>query len=1302
MLKRGFMHWLVAGSMALSLLTQGTWVLAGTTGTLSGSVFEGNGTSVPIAGAKVSATSPSQAATTTTDASGHFVFLSLSPDSYTVSVEKTGYEPISRSGITVQSDQNLGVTLNLNRALREIGRVLSRASSSVVQPGTTSDVYSVSQSAATAVQSFGGGANLENAYSAIASVPGVTLGYGGVGWGQTLFVHGSNYAQVGYELDGIPVNRAFDNYQATTASNLGQQELQVVTSSVAGSSSSSVAGYINQVIKTGTYPGFANLNVSLGSPAFYHSLRLEAGGATPSRNFSYYLGVSGYNQDYRFLTQFNGGGYPPDLIPGYPLFAVQQGAFAGLGGVFPSCVNGVSPFSLSPGTPGYIKAGTGGPQGCLPFGVPYNAGAPATVADRENVVNLHFGFPHRHDGGRDDVQLLYNASSIRQQNYTSINDLGGPTGFNQFTGNIPPFVSTPNKIGYADGYTFPATTPFMANASSVAAVPYFFPSSPGNRAWGSAIDPNLRDGQLNDADIIKLQYTHNINSTSFMRIYGYTFYSDWFLNAPAASGQQYNGGPYGALVFPIASDYELDTHTRGGEVSYANQFNSKNLLTASASYVTATVLRLNNSTFLSGLGTTATNLTDGKNCYDVTDGALNTCFSGATEGTIGAPIPMCGPSSSSVCTPGLPIPIVGAAKAAGAQYRVTFTGYRGTLNQVTPQFSAGSLTDQWKPNDKFLLNAGLRFENYTYVVPTGASNGADYAFWFNQAAQSYCYDPATGQPVTSPGTFLFAAPPLVRTAPGAACPNSPITNKPTLHPNGQNGAALYTNQVAGTFNRALLMPRLNGTYTFNPDTVFRFGAGVYSEPYNTATTDYLNLSAKTAATFDFQNFWGYGFNTPQHQFDESRSYNIDASLERHFKGTDMSVKVNPFYRYVHNQYQDFFIGVGFVSSIPTGDETAYGTEFQFQKGDPSRNGFSGTLSYTYTNAFMKFHAFSNGSTPVSGVNGAIDSYNALTRQGNAFGVKGAPCYVGGVPTSASGVFTPTTSSGGPGTPVQVCNPGGGPSGQPTLTSAGTGSFCPTSSSSCTPVQVVVNPYYNQPAQGDMNLTGPYPVYQTFPSSSGSAGFPDTNMSIVWPHVFAGFMTYKHDRLAVTPNFQAIAGYSGGSGGGAFYGSPLAIQGVDPRTCTANQLNVPTAPNKGLPNYTSCFFAQAPFGTLYIPDPTSGHFDGVGAFHNPWFFNLNMNIAYDVSKNTRATLVMSNLFNTCFGGSSTPWSNVSPPGNVVCGYIPNFIYTSNFYNGSGPNDVKANGVAATAKQNAPYAPVTTFFPFQAALQLQFRL
>ena len=43
----------------------------------------------------------------------------------------------------------------------------------------------------------------------------------------------------------------------------------------------------------------------------------------------------------------------------------------------------------------------------------------SNLADRENVVNLHIGIPHRRDAGRDDVQLLYNVIALQSQYYSS-------------------------------------------------------------------------------------------------------------------------------------------------------------------------------------------------------------------------------------------------------------------------------------------------------------------------------------------------------------------------------------------------------------------------------------------------------------------------------------------------------------------------------------------------------------------------------------------------------------------------------------------------------------------------------------------------------------------------------------------------------------------------------------------------------------------------------------------------------------------------------------------------------------------
>ena len=88
MLKRRFMHSLVAIALFVAMICQGTGVLAGTTGGLSGTVLDDK--NAPVVGASVTAASPTGLASTTTDANGKFSFLALSPDTYVVSVEKEG------------------------------------------------------------------------------------------------------------------------------------------------------------------------------------------------------------------------------------------------------------------------------------------------------------------------------------------------------------------------------------------------------------------------------------------------------------------------------------------------------------------------------------------------------------------------------------------------------------------------------------------------------------------------------------------------------------------------------------------------------------------------------------------------------------------------------------------------------------------------------------------------------------------------------------------------------------------------------------------------------------------------------------------------------------------------------------------------------------------------------------------------------------------------------------------------------------------------------------------------------------
>ena len=143
----------------------------------------------------------------------------------------------------------------------------------VVKPGTTSDVYSVNATVTQAVAGVGGGGNLNNAYSAIATIPGAFVPPNQQGWDQVVYIRGGNYDQIGYEFDGVPVNRSFDNYPGGTAGTLGQQELQLYAGGGTRRRKARAVSRASSIksSRPARFPGYATVSGGIGTPAFYHN-----------------------------------------------------------------------------------------------------------------------------------------------------------------------------------------------------------------------------------------------------------------------------------------------------------------------------------------------------------------------------------------------------------------------------------------------------------------------------------------------------------------------------------------------------------------------------------------------------------------------------------------------------------------------------------------------------------------------------------------------------------------------------------------------------------------------------------------------------------------------------------------------------------------------------------------------------------------------------------------------------------------------------------------------------------------------
>ncbi len=897
------------------------------------------GTGAVVAGATVNVTSPSQQATTTTDASGGYAFISLDPDTYTVSVSKAGYDPQTQPGINVVADQSANANFTLARALKTIAHTTSKSVQSLVHSGVTSDVYSVGPSGQKASQALGGAGSMMQAYGAISSAPGVNVPSTQAGWYQGVYVRGGDIDQVAYEFDGLPVTRQSDLAPITTLTSLGSQEVQVYTGGTAATSNSSgLAGYINQVIKTGTYPGYGDAQLVVGGPAFYHSAIAEVAGATPDRLFSYYVGIAGSNQDYRYGNQYNGAG---DSLYFYPLLSPSNNPAFNVFG------QGILDGSHGTAANGYGAKFAPGPS--------Y---AQATNYDRENVFNVHIGIPHRNSPIRDDIQALYIAGGINTWFYSSQNDLGigqHVAGALGFTYPIPYLQST-----YYTGALMQAP-----NASKLVNGPF-----PSQNPYSATVGPNQRDGSYNGYGIEKLQYQKNFDDHSYLRFLTYGEYSDWFISGPTSAQLA-----FGAEL----ADYEVVAHIFGSGLVYSNQLSSKNLLTGQMTFTTQK-LQTYNATFSStdsntsslgtnnylynggmyssGLGTVLSNYAGSNGqCYNYQTGQPWSCFDYRSQG--GPP-----PGGGSVnLAPGTAPPGSPAARA-GAHWIVTENGQAAQVDNVQPYFTSYSLTDLWQPNDRITVNVGARLDHFAYATDNLQSGYPARQFWFNAYDREHCgklgqapqweFNPTTGA--------------FVGCAPGF----SPMWLNGAPNP----GVGL-TNVGAGLAVSNVFQPRVSFTYTLDPNTVLRGSYGKYARAEASSYYQY-NTYEQNLASFISQ-FYSYGYRTPDHSIYPDTSDNFDFSLEKHLKGTKTSFKLTPFYRSTSNQveYQAIDALGGTLAGLNVGTQHSYGVEFSLQHGEFTQDGFSYLLSYTYTNSKVRFSPI-NGQSVIDSINQGIEEFNSFT------------------------------------------------------------------------------------------------------------------------------------------------------------------------------------------------------------------------------------------------------------------------------------------------------------------------------------
>jgi len=288
---------------------------AAITGQITGTVTD-QSTHQPISGATVTAVSGSSTVQAVTDAKGAFALLGVVPDTYTVSVERPGYQAFSLAGVTVLPDntQNLTLVVSSQKQLRTIASVSVRNPSGAFQRGQTEDSYTVSGTALKTLQ----GKEFNNDQKTLLSrIPSVTLDRTG-----TISIRGGNNFQTGYQFEGIDYtspNANLENpYQNVGNFNLltGFGQVQVIPGGGDASHGNTGTGLVSITAKRGTNPPFGTVDYETQTnPVRNHQYAFEYGIATRNNSLSNYLSVQNNRQYFQYG---NVGSYGPGIGIFYP------------------------------------------------------------------------------------------------------------------------------------------------------------------------------------------------------------------------------------------------------------------------------------------------------------------------------------------------------------------------------------------------------------------------------------------------------------------------------------------------------------------------------------------------------------------------------------------------------------------------------------------------------------------------------------------------------------------------------------------------------------------------------------------------------------------------------------------------------------------------------------------------------------------------------------------------------------------------------------------------------------------------
>ena len=272
-----------------------------TTGGIVGTVATAAG--VPVANARVVAASGSGRAATSSDARGRFRLLGLAADTYAVSVEAAGYDPVIERGVLVLPGEPQRVAVSVVTSLKSIGSV--RATSGGFTAGATSETFTVSGDAARALSPPANASGLGTYLSgtvqgAIANVPGVQADTFG-----NAILRGGKVDDTVFDYDSVPIPQGLiaepgGNIVGAQLATTGIASTTVTLAGYGAQGDNALGGVVDQIPAVGTYPGRTTLELTDGLGALDHRIAFQTQQATPDLRWRWALASTAGSQSFRY------------------------------------------------------------------------------------------------------------------------------------------------------------------------------------------------------------------------------------------------------------------------------------------------------------------------------------------------------------------------------------------------------------------------------------------------------------------------------------------------------------------------------------------------------------------------------------------------------------------------------------------------------------------------------------------------------------------------------------------------------------------------------------------------------------------------------------------------------------------------------------------------------------------------------------------------------------------------------------------------------------------------------------------